>query len=285
MTNDKINVIDLLDYIDPSQLDYQDWVNVGMGLKHEGHTAADWDQWSQRDSGRYHAGDCFKKWTSFQGCATPVTGGSIVNLAKDHGWAPNKDAGYELEWDDIIGSHKDDLVIVNPGWVESKEVAEPEEWDGVKQLVTYLETLFEASENVGYVTDSWEKDGKFLPTKGCYDRTAGELIQQLNQCKGDIGAVLGDYKPEVGAWIRFNPLDGKGVKNENVTELRYSLVESDTMDIDQQNALIRELELPVVCMVHSGKKAYTLLLKLMRLITKNTANALITSTTYAKRTG
>ncbi|MEV2908596.1 AAA family ATPase [Paenibacillus larvae] len=94
-----------------------------------------------------------------------------------------------------------------------------------------------------------------MPTKGAWDRSAGELIQLLNQCNGDIGSVLGDYNPEAGAWIRFNPLDGKGVKNENVTELRYALVESDTMDIEKQNAIMRELELPIAVLVYSGGKS------------------------------
>lgn len=190
-----------------------------------------------------------------------MTAGTIVQLAKDHGWMPERDHGHELDWNDIIGS-KDELVIVDKNWIEGEDVTEPENWNPVEQLVKYLETLFEASENVGYVTESWEKDGRYLPSKGCWDRTAGELIQQLNSCKGDIGAVLGDYKPEVGAWIRFNPLDGKGVKNENVTEFRYALVESDDIPIDQQNAIYRELELPVACLVHSGKKSLHAIVKI-----------------------
>jgi RecA-family ATPase len=184
-------------------------------------------------------------------------------MAKDQGWTPPVSAGsYELEWDDIIGA-KDDLVVIDKGWVEGKEVIEPDTWTPVEHLVKYLETLFEASENVGYVTTSWydnEKE-KYMPTKGCWDRTAGELIQLLNTCNGDIGAVLGDYKPEVGAWIRFNPMDGKGAKNENVAEYRYALVESDSLDIDQQNAIIRELDLPVACLVHSGKKSLHAIVK------------------------
>ena len=135
---------------------------------------------------------------------------------------------------------------------------EPEGWDPAKQLITYLETLFESTENVGYVTESWENDeGKRVPAKGCWDRTAGELIQALGKCRGDIGAVLGDYHPEAGAWIRFNPLDGQGIRNANVTDFRYALVESDSMEIEKQNAIIRELELPVACLVHSGKRAFT----------------------------
>lgn len=37
----------------------------------------------------------------------------------------------------------------------------------------------------------------------------GPLIEALSKCGDDLGAALGDYKPEAGAWIRFNPLDGK----------------------------------------------------------------------------
>ncbi|HWR19074.1 MAG TPA: AAA family ATPase [Clostridia bacterium] len=247
---------EVLAYIDPAALEYQEWLSVGMALKEAGFTASDWDEWSRRDAARYHPGECWKKWDGFRGATNPVKGGTLVQLARDHGWTPpeRRDGGHELDWNDSIGS-KSDLVIVDKGWLEGKEVAEPEQWDPVAQLVKYLETLFEASENVGYVTESWEKDGKYLPTKGLCDRTAGQLIQQLNQCKGDVGSVFGDYKAAAGAWIRFNPLDGKGVKNENVTEFRYALVESDNMDIDRQNAILRELELPIACLVHSGGKS------------------------------
>ena len=33
----------ILEYIDPSDCNYQEWVNVGMALKYEGYTAVDWD--------------------------------------------------------------------------------------------------------------------------------------------------------------------------------------------------------------------------------------------------
>lgn len=261
MVENKYELTELLEYIDPSMLDYQEWVNVGMALKEAGYTASDWEEWSRRDVSRYHSGECFKKWDSFRGSSTPVTGGTIVQMAKDNGWEPYYSFdSHEIGWDDIIGPK--DGVLIDRSWIEGREINAPgEDWDPVGQLVKYLEILFEAAENVGYVTDSWEKDGKYLPTKGNWDRTAGELIQQLNKCKGDIGSVLGDYKPEAGAWIRFNPLDGKGVKNENVTEFRYALVESDDADIDKQNAIIRELDLPVACLVHSGKKSLHAIVK------------------------
>ncbi len=254
---DKENILKILNYIDPAALNYQEWLNVGMALKDEGYTCSEWDNWSRKDSNRYHAGECFKKWDTFNGSSTPVTVGTIVQYAKDQGWTPTVDS-YELEWDAIIGAR--DKVIIDKNWVEGREIAEPEEWNPAGQLIKYLETLFESSEYVGYVTESWEKDGKFLPSKGHCDRTAGQLIQELNKCDGDIGKVFGDCRPEVGAWIRFNPLDGKtnekgAVTNDNVTDYRYALVESDDVDLEKQNAIIRELELPVACLVHSGKKS------------------------------
>lgn len=254
------NLTEILEYIDPSTCSYQEWINVGMALKHEGYTVSDWDMWSMKDVNRYHSGECAKKWTTFQGSSAPVTAGTIIQMAKENGYH-YENVSAELDWDSEIG-FKDELVIVDKNWIERSEIHIPEKWNPTEQIITYLETLFEPDENVGYVTESWEHDGKFLPSKGCYDRTAGQLIKELYQCKGDIGSVLGDYNSEVGAWIRFNPLDGMGVKNENVTEFRYALVESDTMDISAQKAIITELELPVAALVYSGKKSLHAIVKI-----------------------
>lgn len=260
MVSSDIDLLGLLPYIRPSELSYQEWVSVGMALKEAGYSASDWDDWSRNDS-RYHPGECERKWNTFQGSASPITGGTLVQMAKERGWRPNFDdgPGYELGWDSIIGSK--DGVLVDKGWLEGKDVHEPADWDPVKDITKYLEVLFEASENVGYVTESWERDGKHFPSKGLCDRTAGELIEQLNKYH-DVASVFGDYNPAVGAWIRFNPLDGKGVKNENVTDYRYALVESDCMELEQQHALIRELELPVACLVYSGGKSIHAIVKI-----------------------
>lgn len=253
MENNQYDLLEVLNSIDPAKLDYSAWLSVGMALDQEGYSVEIWDAWSQRDPGRYHPGECQKKWRGFQGHNTPVTGGTIVQYAREQGWTPPYGPGHALDWEDAISS---DGVIVDTNWVEGRDVKEPDSWDPVKQLTTYLETLFEAGENVGYVVKSWKKDEKWLPAdKGAYDRTAGQLIEALSNCNGDIGSVLGDYNPEAGAWIRFNPMDGVGVKDANVADYRYSLVESDGMDIEKQHAIIRELELPVACLVHSGKKS------------------------------
>lgn len=254
----KIEVLSLLKNIDPSKLSYTEWIQVGMALKHEGYSAYDWDLWSSKDTERYKPGECYLKWETFnEQAGTIVTGGTIYQLAKEQGFEfPKYDAGYALDWDDEI--EQDELVVIDKYWLEDREIDEPSEdnWHPVQELIKYLQVLFESTENVGYVTSTYKNDdGKYLPQKGNYDRTAGELIQELHKYKNDIGAVIGDYKPEAGAWIRFNPLDGKGVKNENVTDYRYALVESDSIPVERQNAIIRELELPVATLVYSGGKS------------------------------
>lgn len=250
----RTSLLELIEYINPADLNYQDWVNVGMALKHEGYSASDWDRWSRRDVSRYHSGECERKWETFRGNGNPVTGGTIWQMAVENGWVPEQ--GRELDWDDDI-SYDSDRVVVDKNWIEGREVREPAVWNPVDQLTRYLETLFEAGENVGYVSRSWKNEkGKFVPQdKGNWDRTAGQLIKALSECNGDIGAVIGDYDPEAGAWIRFNPLDGADVRNENVSDFRYALVESDGMEIEKQNAILRQMELPIACLVHSGKKS------------------------------
>lgn len=257
----KNNLLELLEYIDPASLSYQEWVNVGMALKHEGYTVSDWDSWSSKDSGRYHPGECAKKWCTFnENTMTIVTAGTIVKMAKDNGWMPySTKEDYELDWNAIIS---DEQIIIDQDWIEGKEVREPRLWNPANEIIKYLETLFDSTDIVGYVTNTWEKEGEFMPTKGNYRETAGALIAKLATCNGDIGAVIGDYNQEAGAWIRFNPLDGKGVNNANVTEFRFALVESDKMEIEKQNAIIRELELPVACLVHSGNKSLHAIVKI-----------------------
>lgn len=257
------NLLELLSYIPPSSLSYTEWINVGMALKHEGYTASDWDEWSRNDA-RYNTGECFMKWDSFQGTSSPVTGGTIFHLAVENGFVPqtfHDDGRGALDWDASI-KYDNDYQLLDKSYIDGKEIHEPKHWNPVQEIVKYLDTLFESDDIVAYSTESYAKTNedtgeveKYLPKKGAYDRTAGELIDKLLRCDGKINEVLGDYNEQAGAWVRFNPMDGKGVKNENVAQFRYALVESDNMDLEKQNAIVRELELPIATLVYSGSKS------------------------------
>lgn len=247
------DIKEALDFVSPSALTYEEWLMVGMGLKEAGLPVAVWEQWSARDGGRYHKGECIKKWESFHGSSKPVTQSSIFQLAYEHGWSGP--AGRALDWGDELTVGPQQPALVDPRWVEEQELHLPDTWEPAQQLKRYLQALFEPDEYVAYVTESFMAADRRRPAKGCWDRTAGQLIEELDACGGDVGKVMGDCDPEVGAWICFNPMDGTGRKDANVTSYRYALVECDNMEPGKQLAAIHQMELPCAALVYSGGKS------------------------------
>lgn len=272
----------LLDAVDPAGLDYRGWVDVGMALAAEGVPWEVWDAWSARDAARYHAGECERKYRTFRaGGDGRVNGGTLVHMAMEAGYEPPASDDVALDWDvceadpwdgpgqpgardwrttrpQAAPAAKPANVVVDPTWLESDELREPEgdAWHPGEQLTRYLSALFDPEDVVGYVTEAFERDGRWTPAgKGIYTRTAGELIESVAKYGDDLASSIGAPNPESGAWIRFNPLDGGGVRNDNVAEFRYALVESDEMAPGRQMAVMRALELPIAAVVHSGNKS------------------------------
>lgn len=222
----------MLPAIDPAAISYQQWVDVGFALKDGGFTAQDWEDWSRRDAKRYHPGECVKKWASIR--ASGVTLGTLVKYARDQGWTParatREDRAYG--WDDVIGGGLQ--VIDNPDQVEVHPLPRLfAGWHPGQELSRYLELLFDSTDYVAYCVEVWQKDGRFMPTKGIYGKTAGDLLADIAKHGDDLGAVIGDANPEAGAWIRFNPFDGQGVRNENVTEYRYALLDMIELPVSE----------------------------------------------------
>ena len=247
------DIKEALDFVSPSALTYEEWLMVGMGLKEAGLPVTVWEQWSARDGGRYHKGECIKKWESFHGSSKPVTQSSIFQLAYERGWSGP--AGHALDWGDELTVGPQQPALVDPRWVEEQELHLPDTWEPAQQLKRYLQALFEPDEYVAYVTESFMAADRRRPAKGCWDRTAGQLIEELDACGGDVGKVMGDCDPEIGAWICFNPVDGTGRKDANVTSYRYALVECDNMEPGKQLAAIHQMELPCAALVYSGGKS------------------------------
>ncbi|MBQ9043830.1 MAG: AAA family ATPase [Eggerthellaceae bacterium] len=251
--DDRTYVPAALEYLDPAVLDYGEWAEVGMALHAEGYGVDTWEEWSRRDPARFHPGECARKWASFGNSPNKVAGGTIVQMARERGWTPPRrpwdgpDGDEAMEWDAPI--------ICDPSWLEPAELPE-RPWDPVSEAVRYLESVFDAEDVVGYVTTSFKgDDGRWKPSgKGAYDRTAGKLVEDLRRTRS-IEDALGTAEPDAGAWIRFNPLTGAGVRNADVAEFRHALVESDELDQERQLALIRELQLPCSAIVDSGGKS------------------------------
>ena len=77
--------------LDPSLLAYDEWVQIGMALKAEGYPFETFHQWSTQNKSHYKSeNDVMNHWKSFDtsNAATPVTGGTIVEIAKRYGYSP-----------------------------------------------------------------------------------------------------------------------------------------------------------------------------------------------------
>lgn len=246
------NFNELLKYIDPD-CSYDEWLKVGMALKQEGASVDDWDTWSRQGS-KYHVGECESKWNSFN--SSGVTGGTLYHIAKNHGYTePDIRTDYDIT--NLIL----DEVIVRPEFVSTERVPPlPANYSPKGDMLEYLKTLFRDDDHIGYCVNFLLDDqGKWKPTNTQYVRTAGQIISMI-ESQG-IEMALGTPNPEAGAYVRFNPLDGQGENNANVTRWKYCLIESDEIDIERQYSLIKAMNLPVEFLIHSGGKSLHAIVK------------------------
>ena len=264
----KIDLRELLEYIDPSQCSYEEWLNVGLALHQEGYPMFIWEEWSADDGERFHEGECAAKWESFgRYTGKLVTGATITQMAKENGWTSKRklENNEALSFDSmVLATTQEQYQVVDKNWIEESDVTIPKSYpleQRKRDILTYLTTLFEPEEYVGYVVNTFIlPDGKQSPTMGNYSRTVQQIIDGINGTT-QLENVFGTFNKEMGAWIRFNPIDGKGVKNDNVTAFRYMLLESDNMSLGKQKAILEQLELPIAAMVFSGGKSIHAIVK------------------------
>lgn len=244
------HIQEALDSLDPTQLSYQEWIDVGMALKAEGLPVSVWDTWSMKDGPRYRPGDCLRKWNSFKGSG--VAGGTIIHLAQTYGnYTPRK----VWTWDDHLPAEVEN-------YEETIATNAPEKDKPYQMAVKYLETLFHPDDVVGYVHSALhdEKRCKWIPANAGTWRKQKDIIADLKKYR-KLDTAFGTVNPEAGAWIRINPLDGKGAGDKNVTAYRYALAEADTMPIEDQKKLLINLKLPIAALVESGGKSVHAIVK------------------------
>ena len=262
--SDGYDLLDALDSIDPD-VHYDEYLSVGQALHHEGYDVEVWRSWVSRCTAPDHAHrlrEVDAKWRSFGSyTGPPITGGTLVKIAKDHGWTPkrkSKGLARAMALDEIL--YADDVKPIVEAEVAGEYDAEvkPMFDDGnpEAELKEFIGALFAPDEHIGFTTE-WQPDeknpGKKKPKGwGTYWMTAGEVMANLD--KGMLSAI-GTIHDESGAWIRINPIDGQGVGNDHVTSFRYGLLESDTMDINVFAAKVKAMNLPVVATVFSGKRS------------------------------
>lgn len=238
----------LLSYINPD-CSYDEWIKIGMALKTEGAPFSAWDDWSSRGS-KYNAGEMQSKWDGFR--RDEVTGGTLYHIACRYGFTPSGD--------DPMAGHYDlhnlllEEIHLDPVYGSVQKVPDaPNNYDGRGEMLEYLTTLFQDDEYVGFCTQATydKKKEKWHPAGTVYGRTAGQIIADLKAGRTGFG------KPNdaAGVWIRFNPLDGQGENDTNVTRWKHCLLESDDIPLEQQWSLIQSMHLPCTFVIHSGGKS------------------------------
>lgn len=83
----KQDVVAMLDRIAPKELDYNEWLQVGMAIYSQWPDRDGlqiWDDWSSQDSARWKPGDCASRWAGFD--QVRVTIGTLIWMAQKHGW-------------------------------------------------------------------------------------------------------------------------------------------------------------------------------------------------------
>jgi hypothetical protein len=265
---------DLLDALAaiPPDVHYDEHLAVGQALHHEGYGVEAWRDWTAGCAQPDHAKrlrEIDYKWGTFgNNAGSPVTGGTIVKLARDHGWTPGGSPAkaYEvLPWDVTFYEDDDEPPIVDASSVsEHDELVSPVYGDGhaLDELRDYLMALFDEGDTVRYVLDATAgDDGRMRPGVGVYKRTAGDLLKSIEKAKS-LDDVVGTLDDAVGAYICINPLDGEYIGNKNVASYRHALVESDDMERGKFAAIVKQLNLPVVAMVDSGNKSLHAIVKI-----------------------
>ncbi len=236
------NIKEILSHLTQTQVDdYDTWLRVGMALHADGQSCSVWDEWS-RNSPKYENGACERHWKTFgKHSGVNVGIGSIVQMAKDNGYNPNR----ALSWNDEFGSREKGGVKLSP-----KE-----------EFKKYISALFKTGDTINYVVDTFEKDGKYLPKGKGINSTYDELSEACDKFS-DLGAVIGDWNENGGAFIRINPMSGEGCRNSDVADFRYCLIESDSMPKVEQLRKIREFNLPCAAIVDSGGKSVHAIVKI-----------------------
>lgn len=241
------DITEALSRIDPD-CSYDEWLTIGMSLKQAGESMAVWDSWSR--GGRKYPGyeAIERKWNTFSNDhSTPVTIKSLFGIAKTYGYHPAK-----METETGLDDNPDNYFSLSD--IIAEYEVSPE-----SQFKNYVRSLYRSGEHINIVQATKISDNsgnvKFLPIGQGSNIAVDDVI---NASEAEIKRKYIDPLniSGGGGWICINPVKAdSGRKNSDVTDYRYVLVESDSMQIERQEAFYRQHNFPIKALVYSGSKS------------------------------
>ena len=237
-----------------TQCSYDEWKALAMAYRSAGGTLDEWIMWCKSDPERYDekaARAVFDNPTV--GIAPsgvrPITDKTLWWHARNYGWT----------WKD-----QDTPALENRAACWNKEHASSNctaaklarRLSPAEQAAAQIDALFKPHESICIVTSTQaDAHGKFRPADGGKVYNAGALSAKLRE-SNDIESALGcSYDHQAGAWIRINPVKGKGTSDSDVAAWRHALIESDELPVSEQRALMLKLGFPASSLVSSGGKS------------------------------
>lgn len=249
--------------------DYDTYLKVVAGLRYSAMSgdmrldeayelARDW----AATSDKFDPVEFDTKWKSLNGQngGAPCTMATITHLAKMSGMT-------------FGGSNEtfrhNDVVTVPPelySGIDYTNGGDMPVSEQKRQILAML-ALYDDTDKINIVTSYINRNGKYFPSGNGKTRTVAEWKDYINTniaagrppLNNDIDPDDPEHAGEPynmgGVWIRINPLDGNGIKNNNVAAFKYALIESDVMDKKTQLDTIKKLGLPAVICNDSGGKS------------------------------
>ena len=223
-----------------SDYDYNGWKDIGISFKAAGGELADWLAWCSIDASRYEERTATQLYNSVNKDGA-ITANTLWKLAWNAGW----------DWHERFTP----LPRV-------ERIPEKRTFDSCdEQAITQLCSMFEPDEIVNIVTNaSIDNKGKWTPSGNGSFFKCGKLCEEIKA--HGLEKALGGYNRESGVWVRVNPMLGVGVSDQDVKTCRNALVESDDMPLKDQERMLFEMNLPIICITNSGGKSLHAIVKI-----------------------
>jgi hypothetical protein len=133
---------------------------------------------------------------------------------------------------------------------DASPVKMSEDWR--KDGVVLLENCFEPTEYINIVT----KYQRYERKTDSVVKANPDGIGESKTCQDMVEYVQNGFTSlEGGAWLRINPVDGKGVSDANVASFRHALIEFDRVPMDLQLSFLAKAPLPIAAILTSGGKS------------------------------
>jgi RecA-family ATPase len=223
-----------------SDYDYNGWKDIGISFKAAGGELSDWLAWCSIDAGRYDERTATQLFNSVSEDGA-ITANTLWKLAWNAGW----------EWHERFTQMP-----------KVKQIPDHRTFDtNDEQAIAQLCAMFKPEETVNIVTNASLNDkGKWIPS-GCGKHYVCSELCDAIRAQG-LESAIGGYNHAAGVWLRVNPMNNTGVSDQDVKECRNALIESDDMPLKDQERMLFEMNLPIVCITNSGGKSLHAIVKI-----------------------